>query len=381
VEAGAHRHGRWGYAGTSALLLFGHVLITATFDLVSWPLVCLLVVMAERRAEPAWWVWAGAVAGVSTYNKLCIAWLMLGLAAGLLTVGPRSRLRSPAVIGGALVALVLAIPNLVYQAGHGWPQVAMGRALSEHNAGEVRWFMWVLLVLLFGPPLTVIWVAGLRALWRSAETRFLVIAFGVVLLLTFVSGAQPYYPAFLLPLPFAAGVVALVDPLDQSLLWRGLFALNAAVSAVISLPLVPVGMLGRTPVPALNLTAQDSVGWPAYADQVARVYGGLHDPTAVVVTSNYGEAGAIAHYRPAVPVFSAQNALADQARPGDGVSVAVVVGGQVPLARTLFGSCVDVTRLHNGVDVDNEEEGQPVAVCRRPRLPWPALWDRLRHLD
>jgi len=227
----------------------------------------------------------------------------------------------------------------------------------------------------------VVWAAGLRALWRQPDLRFLVVAFGFVVVLTFASGTQPYYPALLLPVPFAAGVVALVDRLDRGWLWRGLFALNALVSAVIALPLLPVGVVGSTPIPGLNLTVQDSIGWPAYVDQVAGVHGVLRDPAAVIVTSNYGEAGAIAHYRPDLPVFSAQNALADQARPADEVDTVVFVGGQLPLARTLFASCDERATLDNGVDVDSEEQGQPVAVCRDPQVPWPDLWSKLLHLD
>ena len=56
------------------------------------------------------------------------------------------------------------------------------------------------------------------------------------------------------------------------------------------------------------------------------------------------------------------------------------MGGQLDFARTLF-TCRVVDRLDNGVDVDNEEQGEPVAVCTDPRLPWPTLWDRLHHLD
>jgi hypothetical protein len=150
---------------------------------------------------------------------------------------------------------------------------------------------------------------------------------------------------------------------------------------VIALPLIPVGSVGATPVPGVNLLAQDSIGWPAYARQIATAYDALPDHRhAVVVTSNYGEAGAVARYRPDIPVYSAQNALFDQARPPDATTTVVFVGGQLTEARQWF-DCRVVGRLDNGVAVDNEEQGQPVAVCGTPRLPWPQVWDRLHHLD
>ncbi|HEX4688977.1 MAG TPA: glycosyltransferase family 39 protein [Nocardioides sp.] len=369
----------WGMATTSAVLLFGHVMLTSAPDLVAWGVVSLCVFRAELRDQPRWWLVAGAVAGLATYNKLLVVVLLAGIALGLAIVGPRRRLLSPYVWGGAGLTVLLGLPNIIYQLTHDLPQLRMGRALAENNAGDVRVSMWVLLIVLLGPPLVVIWAMGLRALWRDRRVRFVVVVFVVVVLFTFVSGAQPHYPVFILPIPFAAGIVAMQQHLGR--VWAALFAVNGAVSLVLGLPLIPVGSVGATPVPDVNLLAQDSIGWPVYVDQITAPYDALPDRThAVVVTSNYGEAGAVHHYRPDVPVYSAQNALYDQARPSDDTAQVVFVGGEYGLARSLF-TCRVVDRLDNGVDVDNEEQGEPVAVCTDPRMPWPELWDRLHHLD
>jgi hypothetical protein len=47
----------------------------------------------------------------------------------------------------------------------------------------------------------------------------------------------------------------------------------------------------------------------------------------------------------------------------------------------LFDRCTVRARLDNGVDVDNEEQGLPVAVCTGPTAGWDVLWPRLHHLD
>ncbi|MGI8646342.1 MAG: glycosyltransferase family 39 protein [Nocardioides sp.] len=374
------------YAGTSVCLNFGHVLLTSAFDLVLWPWVCLLVIRAELRGRPRLWLLAGGIAGIATYNKLLIAVLLVSLAVGLALVGPRRRLWSPSVLGGGLLATSLALPNIVYQVTHDWPQLAMGEALAENNAGEVRWFMWVLLVLLLGPPLVLVWGQGLVSLWRREDwrpVRFLAPAFGVVLLFTFVSGAQPHYPAFLLVVAFAAGVAALDRRLAHPA-WRWALAVNALVAIVVSLPVLPVTVLGRTPVPAMNLLAADQVGWPAYVDTVVAVHDSLPDAerdTAVVIASNYGEAGAVDHFAPQLAVFSGHNALYDQALPPEGTTTVVFVGEQLPAVRSLFASCEAVAALDNGVGVDNEEQGAPVAVCRGPVRAWAVLWPSFRHLD
>ena len=40
-----------------------------------------------------------------------------------------------------------------------------------------------------------------------------------------------------------------------------------------------------------------------------------------------------------------------------------------------------VDRLDNGVGVDNEEQGMPVAICHDPLGSWADTWAGLRHLD
>ena len=228
----------WGVATTSAVTVLGHVFLTSTADLTLWPAICLCVLRAELRGRPRWWLAAGALAGLATYNRLLVGVLVAGIALGLLLVGPRRRLLSPYVLGGALVALVVALPNELYQVLHGWPEGDMGRPRGQqrcrHEDRDVP-----AAGVLFGPPLVVIWVAGLVALWRDRRLRFFVVAFGVLLVFTFVGGTQPHYPVFLLPLPFAAGIVAMERHLGR--VWAALFALNALVSAFIGLPLLTVG--------------------------------------------------------------------------------------------------------------------------------------------
>jgi hypothetical protein len=380
----------WAYAFAALPLAFGHVFLTASLDLVVWPGVLLLIMRALLRDEPRWWLAAGLLVGLSTYNKLLIAILLAAIGAGLAIAGPRRPLRSPWVLGAAALALAVGAPNFVYQATHHWPQLSMGRALSKENGADVRLTMWPFLAVLLGPPLVPIWIAGLvglvrRPAWRPV--RGLAPAFAVLLLLVCAMGSQLYYPLGLLAVLFAAGCVPAAEWMARSRI-RGRVvaagvALNAAVSAVISLPLLPLSALGAGPVPAMNEAVGDQVGWPAYVGQIAAVYRRLPPADAahaVIVTSNYGEAGAVARYGRGLPrVYSGHNQLYVVARPPASASVAVFVGGQLVSARTRFRSCTVAARLDDGVGVDNEEQGEPVAVCRGPIGGWPAVWPALEH--
>lgn len=385
----------WAYAFASIPLVMGHVLLTSTLDLPVWPLVLLFVIRAQLRSNPRWWLAAGVVVGLSLYNKLLVAILLAAVAAGFLAVGPRRALWSRYVLAAAALAVLIGSPNVIYQATHHWPELSMGRALRDHNAGDVRAGMWPFLLLMLGPPLVPIWVAGLvsvarRPQWRPI--RFLAAAFPVLLALVFAMGAQEYYPFGLVATLFAIGCVPAVGWVRRALSWRrplvaAAVALNASVALTIGLPIIPVTAVGGTPIPSINLVTADSVGWPSYVRQVAAAYAAL--PTAdrdraVILTSNYGEAGAVDRFGPRYrlpKVYSAQNQLYFQARPPDSATVAVMVGGEVPYARTLFASCVDTGRLDNGADVDNEEQGLPIAICSHPVDGWGYVWPKLRHAD
>jgi len=385
----------WAYGFAAIPLITGHALLTSTIDMPVWPLTLLFVIRAQLRHNPRWWLAAGLVVGVSTYNKLLIAVLVLALACGLAIVGPRRVLWSQWILGASGIALVVGLPNLIYQAANDWPQLSMGRALADHNAGEVRVTMWPFLLILLGPPLVPIWVAGLvslarRPAWRPV--RFLMAAFPVLLILTFLMGSQAYYPFGLLAVLFAIGCVPTYEWIQRSpRIRRPLVAvgvgLNASVSVALGLPLIPLSVLGDSPVPGINQIAQDSVGWPTYVRQVADVYAALPSSDrdrAVIVASNYGEAGAVDRYGSSYrlpSVYSAQNHLYYQAKPPQSATVAIVVGGQVSQARSLFGSCAETGRLDNGLGVDNEEQGQLIAVCRDPSGGWNNIWPQLRHED
>jgi 4-amino-4-deoxy-L-arabinose transferase-like glycosyltransferase len=371
----------WGYGFGAFTLVLGHVLLTASLDLVVWPLVLLFVLRAVLRDEDRWWLLAGLVVGLSLYNKLLIAILLVGLAAGLATMGPRaSRVRLAALAGLAL-ALVVGAPNLIYQATHGWPQLAMGASLSSHNGAGVRPFVIPFLVLLLGPPLVPIWIAAITGLVRRPEwrpVRFLIVTFPVVVGLVVVAGSQFYYEYGLLAAMYAIGCVPAAEwAVRTRRVWAPVVcvAVNAAICTAIALPWVPVRELGATPIPAVDQVTRLQVGWPRYAQQVERV--AVRQPSdAIVLTADYGEAGAIDRYAPslAARVYSGHNALHDLGAPPAGVQTVVVVGYGMDWVPKRFTSCRTVAHLDAGVRLVSEEQGAPIRVCTGPNVAMSALW-------
>ncbi|WP_147918154.1 ArnT family glycosyltransferase [Ruania zhangjianzhongii] len=376
----------WGMAGATLTLQFGHVLLTASLDLVVWPVVLLLAIRAVLREDGRWWIAAGAVIGVSSANKLLVVVLMLGIALGLAVCGPRAWFGSARLWWGVAIAGLLALPSVLYQAMHGWPQLAMGEALRGSNSGEVRVMMWPMLVLLVGPVLAAFWVVAIVGMFRRPQwrpLRFLAVAFALVVAFVFIGGTQFYYTAGMLGVLVAIGSAGVAQWLSSRSRRRAMVALlvvNSLGCAVAALPVLPVRTFGASGLAAVNSAAADQVGWPQYAAQVRQ--GAAQSGAEVIITSNYGEAGALDRFGSGgLPVVSGHVQLWHLDRSPDDAQTALIVGGQSERAPDWFDSCRRVAELDNGLGVDTEEEGEPVLVCTGPVEPWPQLWDRFRHLD
>jgi hypothetical protein len=374
-------------AVASVVLVVGHLLSTSTFDLLAWAVVTWLVARIIRRGDQRLWPVIGLVAGLALLNKPLIAFLLLGLGAGLLVVGPRHLLRSAWLWGGAIVALLLWTPWLIWQARHGWPQLDVSSSIAAGGSAssQPRWALLPFQFLLVSPVLAPVWIAGLVALLRRPRLRpfrLFAVAWIFLVLAFLATGGKPYYLAGMFPVLLAAGGLETDAWLERGasrrravLLWS-LVALSGVVSAFIALPLLPAGDAGA--VIAMNSDVGETIGWP----DLTRTVAGVYQPGAVIFTANYGEAGAIDRYGRAFTLpdaYSGHNAFGYWGPPPDRPATVITVGLH-PAALKYFRDCHLVARVGNRAGVGNDERGEPVDRCAGPRAPWSIVWARLRHL-
>src|SRR6185437_3460154 len=231
-------------------LIGGHVISTATPDVLFWLLAILFAMRALLRNRPQYWLALGLVVGLALYNKLLIILLLLMIAVGPLVVGPRRVLASPWVWGGVAIALVLGSPNLIYQLTHDLPQLKMAQALARNKGDDARSQLLPFQIIMLGPPLVPIWIAGLVTLFRNRTlrpVRALAVAYLALIVVLFVIAGQPYYSIGLQVAIYAIGCVPTVRWLAghrgrQVLVAAGV-ALNIAVALVVALPIVPLDQL------------------------------------------------------------------------------------------------------------------------------------------
>lgn len=375
-------------AGSGFVLSIGHLLATATFDFAFWLGLLLVVARLLRTGDPRWWVAYGALAGVALWNKHLPVLLTVAVLVALGTAR-RWELLAPRwlAVGGALT-LVLAAPTLWWQAVNGWPQLQMAGALSQRIGAESRATLLPLQLVLLGPLLIPAAIAGIR--WLGREGRAfapLGWAYVAALVLTLATGGRPYYPLPLAAVLVVAGMVALERPDLPARPRAWLLGAHVAISAVVALPLLPPSVLVATPIPALNDTHIESIGWPELAEQVAAVVDGLPEQErdeVVLLTGSYGEAGALERYGPELglpPPHSGHNSYWDWRRPDDDGATVVAVRMPKSVLESHFGACVEAGRVRFDLQVGNEAEGAPIVVCRDLQVSWETVWPQLRHLS
>jgi hypothetical protein len=278
---------------------------------------------------------------------------------------------------------------VAHRAGHGWDSVAYTVSHRGHTDGPTAF--WLQQFVLIQPLLLPLAVAGTVWLWRSGTFRALAWTAVLVELLFFAAGGKSYYPAPVIALLFAAGAVWLERSVGSAVLRWAWLAGTVAVTAVLSLVLLPVlpadAMARRPDLLRSNPVLAEMYGWPDFARHVAAAAGTLSPADrrdAMVLASNYGEAGALDLYGPALgvpPVVSPHltNYWWAPARMDPGVVIAV--GYERRDLEPLFADVTQVGTTGNAYGVDNQEAGRPIFVCRSPRRPLWRSWPSLKALD
>ena len=375
----------------SGFLAGGHLAATATFDVLAWSVVLALVTRILAGGDRRLWLAAGIAAGIGLQNKHLVVFLGFGLAVGLLA-HRRELLRTRGPWLALAIALLLWAPNLAWQAANGFPQLEMAGAIAG-DATENRVLLVPQLLLLAGPLLFPVALAGLVALYRDRLLRAfrpLGTAFLVIFATILLTGGKSYYVAGAWPPLMAAGAIVVDRWLGHSRPRAAIFGLATVVScllvALLVLPVLPAATLATTAIPDLYAENAEQIGWPELARTVEGVVDGLRpeqQARAVILTGNYGEAGALELLgRNLPPVYSGHNSLWDLGPPPDDRTVVVLVGTwEPPWMHGAFADCRMVAPIGNDVDVANEENGQSVTVCARMTRSWSDAWPEFRHLD
>ena len=389
-------------AGISPVsLVQGAVFQYVSFDYLWGVTVTYLLVRLLKSDDARWWAPIGAVLALGMETRYTMGFLALGVAGAVILTNERRFLRSRWLWAGVGVSILFFLPNLIWQVRHHFISLEFLSYLHARDLrqGRYRGFfpeqLWVSINLVTIPLV-------MRGLWfyffhrQGRRYRLLGWTFAVTFLLFALAGARAYYTAPLYPMLIAGGSVLLgmwlagLRPAWSRVIYAGQWTAILAggiAFALLVMPVAPIGSALWKITSRLHDQFREEIGWPDLARSVAGVYRSLpveEQKHAGILTGNYGEAGALNLYGPALGLPHAMgltNSFWYRGYDPRLPETVIVTGFDLDEGRKLFGSCAVAARNTNPFGVENEEsrDHPDILLCRNLRMPWPVYWEHYRR--
>lgn len=381
-------------------LMGGTWIMYFAFDYLWWVVVAFLVVRLLATDDARYWLGIGAGIGFGMLNKFTIAFWVIGLVVAVLITPARKYLRSKWLYLGAGLAILIYLPNLLWQIQHDF--ISLDFLFSIH-ARDIRWgrandFLIEQLYSTTNPFSLPLWTVGLSlCLFGASMKRFRTLGwmYIVTFLLFLINRGRAYYVAASYVMLLAAGAVWFegwfgaraekTRRLGFSLLW-GAQVLGSLIAIVLMKPIAPINSSLWEITSSVNEDAVEMVGWQDLTAQVAKIYQSIPEeqkPRTAILAGNYGEAGALDLYGPeyGLPrIISGSNSLWYRGYGKPEPTTVIVVGFEGSYASNFFNSCKYSGTVTNRYGVKNEESTRHTGlyVCREPRRPWNSTWQDMK---
>jgi hypothetical protein len=377
------------------------------FEPVFWTLCVAISLRIIRTGNERLWPWFGLVAGIGILNKHSM--LIFGLAFFLSLIVSRQRvlLRSSKIWLGAFISFLIFLPNFLWEARNDWPTIEILRNADRMKNMPLTWAQFIVQQTFLVHPLGApICIAGLWFFFRSREGesfRFLGWTYCFLLAEFLLLRGRIYYLAPIYPMLFAAGAVAmeaLVEKYGRNWVKVAILmplVVGGIVAAPLALPILPLDaaadyahfwdvdhvQVEKEPSGKLPQMYADMMGWPQQAEVTAGVFKSLspYDQSRVaILTKNYGQAGAIDYFGPALGLphaISGHNNYylwGPQQYTGE---VVIAVGMPLEELKPLFDQIELAARVNNEYAIP-EENNLPIYICRKPKMTLRQAWPRLK---
>jgi len=330
VELGGKK---FAIALTCITLLFAPAMVASeylfqpvVFDQFWWVLAAWLLLRYINTQQTIYLYWLGAAVGFGMLTKYTMAFFTFALVLGLLISKQRRLLFNKHVLGAFLVAMVVFLPNAIWQFTHHFPFITHMRQLREQQLDYNSPTEFIKQQLLVNGIALFVWLTGFCFLlfsFRMRKFQFLAFAYLLVFLFLLKMNGKNYYLFGAYPMLFAAGGYAFERMLKSSghVLRIAVIMLFTAPNLLLFPAILPVLSINQTlawfrflkPLHVFDfavtwedhqqhVTTQDygdMFGWEEMTAKAAKAY---HQLTAeqqkqtVIFGGNYGQAGALHHF-------------------------------------------------------------------------------------
>ena len=383
---------------------------------ILWTSCAFVILLLIKTGNAKLWVVFGAIVGVGLQNKYSIAVFAFALIAGVLLTRQRKILFSPWILVGGALALLIFLPNLIWNIQHQWPFLELMRNVRATGKDVILPPGKYLLqqILMMNPASFPFWFGGLCFYFFSREAkgyRAFGLAFVITIAFFMITHGKDYYSAPAYAMLLAAGATAaerlivsakfFAQPRMRVVLRSACFVwlvLGVVPLLPLVLPVLPIDTFLRYQshlpfeVPktersfvgaALPQYYADEFPWPGMVATVARVYHSLppeEQARTAIYCSNYGQAAAIDFFgsRHGLPkaISGHQNYFLWGPRNYTG-EIVIIVGEEESDARDDCDSLTVAATQHNPYAFSYET--RPILLCRGLKWNLQTGWPRVKN--
>jgi len=388
----------------SLLVLRGYSMLQPVpFDILIWTLILFWFLRYINTQKPVFLLLIGVAFGLGILNKYMVVFLAAGLLLAILFTPQRRLWTSKYTWYAVLIALVLFLPNLIWQYSNDFPVIRHMQELKDTQLVNVKRANILIDQVLMFTLGSIVWISGLLWLLFAGKSKsyrvFGFIYFSILMIFLILRG-KSYYMAGLYPFLFAAGGVSW-EVFLKSRVWQVVLAL---LIALLSIPLVPGGI----PIMSAGKLAQfytkippkmgaeallrwedgrmhplpqdfaDMLGWDELGTIVIKASDTIQDKNRIMIyAENYGQAGSIDHYGkpyglPPVVSFSDSYLLWVPDTISPDIDIFFYVNDELGTDVDSLFACIDsVGSITNPYA---REFGTSVYLCRSPRSDFRSFW-------
>lgn len=294
-----------------------------SFEILIWTVIFFLSVKYINSEKEKWLYLLAIAIALGLYNKYNTAFLILGLLTGIIATSQRKLLSKSIFLKAMIFALVLVLPNIIWQIMNDFPVIGHMNALSERQLvnNDLRSFFWGQLMFFIGAlPLTLAAFIGFIFYKPFKQYRYIAISFLAVMFLFVILKAKDYYSIGLYPVIIAFGALAIEKTIPSKMkkFIIPLLVINMIGSFLVSARIIHPVMSPEQIVENKEMFEKfgvlrwedgknhdlpqdfsDMLGWEEMASKALEAYNTIPDDeknATLIFCDNYGHAGALNYY-------------------------------------------------------------------------------------
>lgn len=306
----------------SVLLRLNMLFQPTSLEVLLWTMLYYALIKYFNSEKVKWLYITAIIFGIGFLNKYNIAFSVLGLIPAILITQQRKIFLQKHLYFAGLLALLIILPNILWQYHNNFPVILHMKQLSERQLVNVDRFSFVKFQILFFFGVIFVVIVGFYALifYKPFEKiRFLFWAYVFTIALFLFFRAKDYYAIGLYPAYIAIGAAFLGRLFDKG--WKRyiLVPVSILIPVLLFLPLYNLAFPNKNPQyivehpenykkfgllrwedgkdHSLPQDFADMLGWKELAQKVDKEYSKLSKSgKTLVLCDNYGQAGAINYY-------------------------------------------------------------------------------------